>query len=154
MDVDRLREPRRCSRGGIVRLARIVHGDLYAGPLRRDLLCDRLTFDELGWQDLVDYVDHPPTGTALRDAFDQERERESGGWKIADHLAAELLYELRKLNWRYGAVHFEGGSNIPYPEQITRPGVEVPQEYDGPSWEEATVDDLVKPEVRALLRGE
>ena len=54
---------------------------------------DRLTFEELGWQGLADYVDYPPTGSSLRDAIDHEaeRERDDDGWTLGDHLDAVLI---------------------------------------------------------------
>lgn len=118
-----------------------------AEALDRDLRSDRLTFDELGWRGLWAYVTAAPPGTAIHHARCES-------WGIPEHLAAELLFEIRKLNWRYGAIHFEGGSEIPYPEQIARPGVEPTEPYDGPTWETATLEDLASPQVIAMLKGE
>ena len=122
----------------------MVTGDL-ADAVTRDLLTDRLAFDELGWRGLWCYVTAAPPGTAIYHVLNE-------GWSIADHLAAEQLHELRKLGWRYTAVHFEGGKDQPFPEPIPRPGVAAPPVYDGPTWETATFEDIVSPEVLKLLQ--
>lgn len=114
--------------------------------MTRDLLSDRLTFDELGWHGLWCYITAAQPGTAIYHARHE-------GWTISDHIAAEELYELRKLAWRYTAIHFQGGKDQPFPDPIPRPGVEAPEPYDGPTWETATFEDLVSPEVLELLRG-
>lgn len=77
----------------------------------------------------------------------------SEGISNSDKIALEMLFEQRKLNWRYGAVHFEGGSDIPYPQRPQYPGADLPDENAGITWENATIDDLVSPEVLALLEG-
>ena len=114
--------------------------------ITRDLLSDRLTFTELGWRGLWAYVTAAPPGTAIHYA-------RTGGWSIGDHIAAEQLFELRKLDWRYTAIHFKRGAEQPFPDRVPRPGVEVPQRYDGPTWETASLEELVSPEVLELLRG-
>ena len=123
-----------------------------ADAVTRDLITDRLTLDNLldnfGIRGLWAYVTTAPRGTAIHDA------RCEGGWYPADHIAAESLYEHRKLNWRYGAVHFEGGADVPYPEPTPRPGVETPEPYSGPTWDTATIEDLASPQVLAMLKGE
>ena len=126
-------------------LIRTATGDL-ADALTRDLLSDRLAFDDLGWRGLWSYVTAAPPGTAIYH-FRNE------GWTVADHIAAEQLYELRKLGWRYTAIHFERGKDQPFPEPIWRPGFEAPAPYDGPTWETATFEELVSPEVLELLKG-
>lgn len=123
----------------------MVFGD-FADAITRDLLTDRLAFDDLGWRGLWAYVTAAPPGTAIYHARNE-------GWSIADHIAAEQLYELRKLGWRYTAVHFKGGKDAPFPDPIPRPGVEVAKPYDGPTWETATLEDLISPEVLELLKG-
>lgn len=136
---------RRVDAGGIAWLIRVATGDL-ADAITRDLLSDRLAFDELGWRGLWCYITAAPPGTAIYHARHE-------GWTITDHIAAEQLYELRKLGWRYTALHFERGKDEPFPERIPRPGVEPPEKYDGPTWETATLEDIVSPEVLELLRG-
>jgi hypothetical protein len=126
-------------------LAEQVAGPL-ADALDRDLRCDGIDFDSLGWRGLWAYIVAAPPGTAIYHARNE-------GWTIADHIAAEELYELRKLAWRYTAIHFERGKNEPFPERIPRPGVPAPEKYDGPTWETATIEDIVSPEVLELLRG-
>lgn len=118
-----------------------------ADALNRDLISDRLALDELGWRGLWSYITAAPPGTAIyHERFE--------GWTLGDHLAAEQLYEDRKLGWRYAARNFEGGSKIPFPEPIPRPGVvDENDDPNAPTWETATVDDLISPEVRALLKG-
>jgi len=124
-----------------------VTGDL-ADALDRDLRTDRLDFDELGWRGLWAYVTKAPLGTAIF----QER---SQGWQLGDKINAEILFDLRKLLWRYTAVHFEGGREWPFPEQIPYPGsVRSDAAQAAKNWEEVTTEELVSPEVRALLRGE
>jgi hypothetical protein len=136
---------RRVKAGGIAWLVRTVTGEL-ADAVTRDLLTDRLDFDELGWRGLWCYVTAAPPGTAIY-------HKRNEGWTIGDHLAAEQLYEARKLGWRYTALHFKGGKDIPFPDQIPRPGLELPEVYDGPTWETATPDDIeIAPEVIALFR--
>ena len=118
-----------------------------ADALDRDLRCDRLAFDDLGWRGLWAYVTTAPPGTAIH-------YHRSQGWQIGDKIAAENLYSLRELVWRYTALHFQGGKNIPFPERISYPGAATSdQEQAAVSWETATVDELVSPEVRALLQG-
>jgi hypothetical protein len=126
-------------------LAEQVAGPL-ADALDRDLRCDKLEFDSLGWRGLWCYITAAPPGTAIHHAL-------SEGWSINDHLAAEQLHELRKLGWRYTALHFVGGKEDPFPERIPRPGVVPPEKYDGPTWETATFEEIVSPEVLELLRG-
>lgn len=130
--------------GGIIWLIR-VSGEL-ADAITRDLFSDRRDFNELGWRGLWAYITAAPPGTAIHYAKHE-------GWSIGDHLAAEQLHALRILDWRYTAIHFKRGSDQPFPERIPRPGVEGPQRYDGPTWETATFEELVSPEVLALLRG-
>lgn len=131
--------------GGIAWLAGVVFGDL-ADAITRDLLTDRLAFDDLGWRGLWAYVTAAPPGTAIYHARNE-------GWSIGDHLAAESLHELRKLGWRYTAIHFQRGKDQPFPERIPRPGVEAPEPYAGPTWETVTFEELISPEVLELLRG-
>jgi hypothetical protein len=134
---------RRTHTGGIRWLIGIVAGEL-ADAVARDLLADRLCFDELGWRGLWAYVTAAPPGTAIYHArFD--------GWTVGDHLGAELLSELRELLWRYTAVHFEGGRDIPFPVRVTHPGITTETPV---SWSTVELDDMVSPQVRALLRGE
>lgn len=141
MDIGRQRRRRRCHRGGIVRLARIVHDDLFAGPLRRDLIRDRLTLDELGWQGLADYVDYPPIGTALRDVIDQEqeRERDDGGWITTDHLVAILIDKVEVLTWFIRRAHFQDKPD--YPTPIERPGVKSAD--TAPTWSDEKIAAMV-----------
>ena len=126
-------------------LAEQVAGPL-ADALDRDLRCDGIDFDSLGWRGLWAYIVAAPPGTAIYHARNE-------GWTIADHIAAEQLYELRKLAWRYTAIHFKRGKDEPFPDRIPRPGVPAPEKYDGPTWETATIEDIVSPEVLELLRG-
>lgn len=118
-----------------------------ADSLHRDLFADGRTLDELDWRGLWAYITKAPPGTALHYQL-------SEGWAISDKIAAEQLYEQRKLGWRYTAVHFEGGKDIPVPQPISYPGaVKTEQAATAQSWESVTIDDLVSPEVRALLQG-
>ena len=136
---------RRVDAGGIAWLIRVVFGDL-ADAVTRDLLTDRLEFDDLGWRGLWCYVTAAPPGTAIYHA-------RHAGWTLGDHLAAEQLHALRVLDWRYTALHFKGGFDAPFPERIPRPGVTPPKVYDGPTWETAEFEEIVSPEVLEILRG-
>lgn len=61
---------------------------------------------------------------------------------------------LRRIYWRYGVIHFEGGAQVPFPEDIDYPGRAKPAgEIEAKAWETVTLDELVPPEVRELLRG-
>ncbi|MUL47609.1 hypothetical protein FZI85_25170 [Mycobacterium sp. CBMA293] len=141
---------RRYRLGGIVRLARIVTDDLFAGPLRRDLIRDRLTLDELGWQGLADYINHAPPGTALRHAIDEEREREraDGGWSVNDHLAAVLIDKVEELIWWFRRANFEG--NPEFPDPIQRPGVDADE--SGPAWSDEKIAAMV-PTMASIMGG-
>ncbi|MGB3481142.1 MAG: hypothetical protein WBB07_02865 [Mycobacterium sp.] len=48
-------------------------------------------------------------------------------------------------------MHFEGGKNVSFPERLTF--VDESEPEPAVTWESATVDDLISPEVRALLEG-
>lgn len=99
----------------------------------------------MGWRGLWAYITTAPPNTALH-------YQQNEGWTIGDHLAAEQLYEVRKLGWRYTAVHFERGCDQPFPEPIPRPRV---GDADEPAvtWETAILDDLMPPHVRDMLKG-
>lgn len=88
---------------------------------------------------------HAQPGTAIYHAVNE-------GWTIGDHLAAEQLYETRKLSWRYTTVNFERGGDAPFPEPIARPGVDVEAAPAASSWETMTVDELIPEHVRELMR--
>lgn len=116
-----------------------------ADALRRDLLSDRLSFDELGWRGLWAYVTTAPPGTALYHA-------RSGGWTVGDYLAAEKLDVFREILWRYIAIHFEGGTEAPFPDRVPRPGDVVVEA--GPTWDAVdNVTDLMSPKVLEMMRG-
>lgn len=120
-----------------------------AEALERDLLVDRIAFDDLGWRGLWVYITKATPQTAI---YQEQNE----GWTFDHHLQAEMLYELRKLGWRYTARNFERGKNMPFPEPIWRPGVEPPAKTEFTAQDWAAVDDiedLIPPEVRELLKG-
>ncbi len=122
-------------------------GDL-ADALARDLRTDQLTLDDLGWRDLWAYITKAPPGTAIH----YER---SEGWALGDKITAELLYDVRQLLWRYTALHFEGGKDANFPEPIAYPGAAMTDQAKvAKNWSTVTVDEMVSPEVRKLLRGE
>lgn len=51
-------------------------------------------------------------------------------------------------------MYFEGGRALPFPQRIPYPGMATTEhEETAASWETVTVDELVSPEVRALLQG-
>jgi hypothetical protein len=143
-------QPRRRRRGSdtgkLTWLVEQATGDL-ADAIARDLFTDGRDFDDLGWRGLWAYITKAPPGTAIH-------YQRSEGWLLGDKIAAEQLYEQRKLDWRYTAIHFEGGANADFPEPIPYPGAAMTdQAKAAKSWATATIDDLVSPEVRALLRG-
>lgn len=89
-----------------------------------------------------------PPGTAIHYA------RTKDNPTLLDRIAADHLYELRKLGWRYTAVHFEGGSEAPFPEPIVLPGDEAEATDEGPTWDTVTsIDDVMPSNVRDMLRG-
>lgn len=119
-------------------------GDL-ADAVHRDLLADRLTLDDLSWRDLWCYVTAAQPGTAIHHA-------RNDGWVVGDHIAAEQLSDIRELLWRYTALHFEGGKNLPFPERVVHPGAEPAA--PGKTWATVSLDEMISPEVRDLLKGE
>lgn len=118
-----------------------------ADAIHRDLITDRLAFDELGWRGLWAYVTKAPPGTAI---FHERLE----GWTVADRLAVEYaasqLDDVRELLWRYTAVHFERGKDMPFPRPVPRPWLNesVPEPPKA-----LTLEEAIPPEVRALLQG-
>ncbi|MDQ2638107.1 MAG: hypothetical protein M3Y83_14660 [Actinomycetota bacterium] len=120
-------------------------GDL-ADPIARDLLCDGKEFDDLGWRNLWAYITAAPPNTAIHYA-------RSDGLTLSDHLAAEQLYEARKLGWRYTAMHFEGGTNVPFPEPISLLGDGDSENEPAVTWDNATLDDLMPQHVRDMMKG-
>lgn len=135
---------RRGDVGKLIWLADAVTGEL-ADAIRRDLLTDQLEFDDLGWHGLWAYITAAPPGTAIHYA-------RSKGWTLGDKIAAEQLDVDRRIEWRYTAVHFEGGTDIPFPEPTDYPGRDATDDA-AKTWETVTIDELVSPEVRALLEG-
>lgn len=117
-------------------------GDL-ADAIDRDLISDGKDFDDLGWRGLWAYITTAPPGTAIHYV-------QSKGWAVGDKIAAETLNDLRDLLWRYVAVHFKDGVDVPRPEPIDYPGRAATTGAQG--WETATLEDLMTPEVRALLK--
>lgn len=140
------RRRRRALDGKLIWLIEQVTGDL-ADALDRDLRSDRLTFDELGWRGLWAYITAAPPGTAIH-------YHRSEGWQIGDKIAAENLYSLRDLTWHFKARNFQEGGKQPFPQRIPYPGMATTEhEEAAASWETVTIDELVSPEVRALLQG-
>jgi hypothetical protein len=132
--------------GGIAWLVDQVTGDL-ADAIARDLFSDRREFDELGWRGLWAYVTAAQPGTAIY-------HKRFEGWTLGDHLAAEQLNVQRRLYWRYGAVHFEGGAEQPFPDPIPRPGDDVEPVDTGPTWDNVTaIEDVFSPQVLTILKG-
>lgn len=128
--------------GGIAWLAGQVTGDL-ADAITRDLLSDQLNFNKIHPADMRAYIEAAPPGTAIYYVRNE-------GWTVGDHLAAEQLDVQRRLYWRYGAVHFKDGDKLPFPESISRPGVEPID--SATTWEEA-LEDPASPQVVAMLKG-
>ena len=127
-------------------LVSVATSDL-ADAIHRDLLTDRLNFDDLGWRGLWAYITAAPPGTAIHYAV-------SEGWSLEAKIAAEQLHAQRTLGWRFGAIHFQGGTDVPFPEPIAYPGAAKSTEaVTAKSWETASLDQLITPEVRALLNS-
>lgn len=120
-------------------------GDL-ADALDRDLRTDQLTFDELGWRGLWAYITKAQPGTAI--FHDRTK-----GFNPGDELTLEVFNEIRELHWRYTALHFQNGKNLPFPQRITRQLLTSPPPVPAETWETVTIDELVSPEVRALLQA-
>lgn len=129
--------------GGIAWLAGQVFGDLKLA-VTRDLTRDQLDLDTIGLDKLWAYIHAAHPGTAIYHA-------QNDGWTVAEHLAAEQLYELRKIGWRYAAINFKDAINIPFPKPITRPGVEVVDHDSAETWATVSLEEMVSPEVIALL---
>lgn len=74
---------------------------------------------------------------------------------MGDKLGAETFDDIRELLWRYGAVHFEDYAKTkPFPTRIDYPGSpKAPEVIEAKSWESVTLEEMVSPEVRALLQG-
>ncbi|OFJ55253.1 hypothetical protein BEL07_03140 [Mycolicibacterium grossiae] len=90
------------------------------------------------------YVTRAQPGTAINHQLTE-------GWNQAEHSMANVVDIVNQLLWRYNAVHFERGSEVPYPEPVWRPGddpVEV-EVKTALTWEE-----VFTPELKALLRNE
>lgn len=139
---------RRAHHGGIAWLVDQVTGDL-ADAITRDLISDRLDFDDLGWRGLWAYVTTAPPGTAIHYARTKDQPT------LSDRIAAGQLYEQQKLGWRYTAVHFEGGADAAFPEPIALPGDELESDDDAPTWDGvASIDDLMPINVRNMLKGD
>lgn len=117
-------------------------GDL-ADALDRDLRSDQLDFDDLGWRGLWAYITTAPPGTAIFHARIE-------GWELGDKIAAHQLLATQELVWRYTAMHFERGADQPFPQLISYPGSEG---SEAPQEKPKTLEELVSPEVRALLQG-
>lgn len=72
---------------------------------------------------------------------------------IEAQLGAELLNEFSELLWRYTAVHFKDGKELPFPERKTlRELIHGVEEVEPVDWEPA-IDTLTSPEFRAMLQG-
>ena len=129
--------------GGIAWLAGQVFGDLKLA-VTRDLTRDQLDIDTLTVDQLWAYVKSAPPGTAIYHV-------QYDGWTVGDHLAAMQLHELRKIEWRYAAINFERAKELPFPTPIPRPGVEQPDPEPTETWETVSLEDMISPEVIALL---
>jgi len=85
-------------------------------------------------------------GTAIHHA-------RSGGLSLEAQVGAELLNEVCELHWRYNAVHFENGANVPLPERLSLReliyGREPVEEIDY----DAHIAHNQDPKVRAMLQG-
>lgn len=117
-----------------------------ADAITRDLFSDGRDFDELGWRGLWAYITTAPPNTAIHYARTE-------GWVIGDKLKAEQLTVDRQMLWRYTATHFVGGTDAPFPEDIDYPGRKGPEDAEiAKTWETATLDDIVSPRMRELLK--
>lgn len=117
-------------------------GDL-ADAIDRDLFSDRRDFDDLGWRGLWAYITAAQPGTAIFHARTE-------GWGLGDQIAAHQLLAMQELVWRYTAMHFEHGPDQPFPQLVPYPGSEG---SEPPPDKPKTLEELVSPEVRALLQG-
>lgn len=134
----------------MIRLARAATDPRWAHALHRDLLRDQQSIDSIGWLGLKAYIDHPPAGTALREAFDGALTEHNIG-------VAQVVHAIEVLTWNLRGVHSGADEWEPFP-RLRIPG--LPDEND----EEARTDwsaldeaedmsDLVSADVLAVLRG-
>ncbi|BBZ65821.1 hypothetical protein MINS_12500 [Mycolicibacterium insubricum] len=64
-----------------------------------------------------------------------------------------MLSEIRELLWRYTTVHFEGGSENPFPTRVPHPGIEEPEPEPGTTWDTVeSIDDIMPNNVREMLK--
>lgn len=134
----------------MIRLARIATDSRYVKAIRRDLIRDQLTLDELGWLGLQAYIDAAPVGTSLREAFDGPTTEHNIGVAQIVHAIEILIWNMRGL---------QGGSDDwgPFP-QIRIPGIES-NAVDAPStdWSQldttTDIEEFASPEALAILRG-
>jgi hypothetical protein len=140
------RRRRRVDAGKLIWLAEQATGPL-ADALDRDLRTDRLALDDLGWRGLWAYITAAPPGTAIYYARTE-------GWTIGDKLAANQLYATEELAWRYRARNFKDATKIPFPELFPYPGSHRSEAAEmAKSWATADPEDLMSPEVRAMIKG-
>lgn len=117
-----------------------------ADAIERDLFNAGRTLDELGWRGLWAYITKAPPGTAIHYDLTEGR-------SLSEEFTMETLNEVRELNWRYTAIHFKGGKDEPFPRRITRELLTADAPQVPKTWETVTLDELVSPEVRALLQS-
>lgn len=139
------RRGQRAQPGGIAWLVETATGEV-ANALHRDLFSDQRDFNDLGWRGLWDYITAAPPGTAIHYHV-------SRGHDLSDEIALEMVNKQRELLWRYTAVHFKGGSQIPFPEPLTFSDDDAEGNEPTATWETVTADQMISPEVRALLEG-
>lgn len=133
----------------MIRLARIATDPKWAHALHRDLIRDQQTLDGIGWLGLKAYIDHPPAGTALREAFEGPLNEHNLGVAQIVHAVEALTWNLRGIN--SGAEEWE-----PFPA-LRIPGATEDDVEPTADWSalDGTDDlsDLASPEVLALMRG-
>lgn len=107
-----------------------------------------LAFKNLTIRQLLDIIDYPPEGTALREVLNE-------GWYLRDHLLARLIYsgEVDGFHTRALIGYVNGYEpDEEFPQQIPRPGVE-PVVTEAEAWESVQdITDLMSPEVLAMIR--
>ncbi|MEC4616188.1 hypothetical protein [Tsukamurella tyrosinosolvens] len=87
--------------------------------MNRDLTFAGLAFGELSLRQLLDIIDYPPEGTALRDAIDGPR-------SLGSIHTAQIVHALNVLIWNTRGIAMGEAFDEPYP-QLVLPGADVPK---------------------------
>lgn len=133
----------------MMRLARIATDPRWEHALHGDLIrAGRLTLDELGWLGLKAFIDHPPSNSPLREAFDGPLNEHTLG-------VAQIVHAIEVAIWNMRGLKSESEDWGPFP-QIRIPGIESEPEAttDWSQLDTSTdIAEFASPEALAILRG-